>query len=116
MGFGHRVYRARDPRADALKAAVSAMPRSAGRLQVAEEVEREILKALAVKKPGRTLETNVEYYTALLLEAIGFDRSAFTAVFACGRMAGWIAHAQEQLATRRIVRPKSVYVGPGLAA
>ena len=116
MGFGHRVYRARDPRADALKAAVSALPISAGRLRIAEEVEQEILKALVVKKPGRILETNVEYYTALLLEAVGFERSAFTAIFACGRMAGWIAHAQEQLSTRRIVRPKSIYVGPALAA
>lgn len=116
MGFGHRVYRARDPRADALKAAVAALPKSEGRLRVAEGVEQEILKALAIKKPGRALQTNVEYYTALLLEAIGFERSAFTAVFACGRMAGWIAHAQEQLETRRIVRPKSVYIGPALAA
>lgn len=116
MGFGHRVYRARDPRADALKTAVAALPKSTGRLEIAEQVELEILRALAIKKPGRALETNVEYYTALLLEAIGFDRSAFTAVFACGRMAGWVAHAQEQLETRRIVRPKSVYIGPGLAA
>lgn len=116
MGFGHRVYRARDPRADALKRTVSHLPKTAGRLQIAEDVEQEILKALAIKKPGRTLETNVEYYTALLLEAIGFERTAFTAVFACGRMAGWVAHAQEQLATKRIVRPKSVYIGPSLAA
>ncbi|MDJ0922216.1 MAG: citrate synthase/methylcitrate synthase [Henriciella sp.] len=112
MGFGHRIYRVRDPRADALKAAASELPQSAGRLQLAQDIETEILTKLAQKKPNRKLETNVEYYTAILLEALGVPRSAFTCVFACARAAGWIAHAQEQLETKRIVRPASEYVGP----
>ncbi|MEO0551218.1 MAG: citrate synthase/methylcitrate synthase [Pseudomonadota bacterium] len=112
MGFGHRIYRVRDPRADALKAAASQLPQSAGRLQLAQDIETEILARLAEKKPDRKLETNVEYYTAILLEALGVPRSAFTCVFACARAAGWVAHAQEQLATKRIVRPASEYIGP----
>lgn len=112
MGFGHRIYRVRDPRADALKAAASKLPQSAGRLQLAQDIETEILANLARKKPDRKLETNVEYYTAILLEALGLPRSAFTCVFACARAAGWVAHAQEQLETKRIVRPASEYIGP----
>ena len=112
MGFGHRIYRVRDPRADALKAAASKLPQSAGRLQLAQDIETQILASLAEKKPDRKLETNVEYYTAILLEALGIPREAFTCVFACARAAGWVAHAQEQLATKRIIRPASIYVGP----
>ncbi|MET0182534.1 MAG: citrate synthase/methylcitrate synthase [Caulobacterales bacterium] len=112
MGFGHRVYRVRDPRADALKRAVSRLPKTAGRLRVAEEIEGAALKRLAAKYPARTLETNVEFYTALLLEALEMPRDSFTCVFACGRLAGWIAHAREQIATRRLIRPMSVYLGP----
>lgn len=112
MGFGHRVYRTRDPRADALKRAATSLPQSKGRLALAQTIETEILDKLEAAKPDRRLETNVEYYTAILLEALGFDRTAFTSVFGCARIAGWVAHAQEQLATRRIVRPSSVYVGP----
>ncbi len=116
MGFGHRVYKVRDPRADALKAAMHGLPRSDGRLHLAEAIEHVILSRLAIEKPERNLETNVEYYTAILLEALAIPRTEFTCVFACARSAGWIAHAQEQLATRRIVRPKSIYIGPGLVA
>jgi len=112
MGFGHRVYRVRDPRADALKLALGRMKKNVGRLAFAEEIETKVLSRLASRYPARTLETNVEYYTALLLEALAIPRSVFTCIFGCGRMAGWIAHAQEQLATSRLVRPKSVYVGP----
>ncbi|TNE41389.1 MAG: citrate synthase/methylcitrate synthase, partial [Alphaproteobacteria bacterium] len=112
MGFGHRVYRARDPRADALKLAAARLPRSTGRLALAEAIETTILTRLAAEKPDRKLDTNVEYYTAILLEALGFDRAFFTCVFAAARAAGWIAHAQEQLLTRRIIRPQSIYVGP----
>ncbi|MEO0982901.1 MAG: citrate synthase/methylcitrate synthase [Pseudomonadota bacterium] len=115
MGFGHRIYRVRDPRADALKTAILKLPKSAGRLDLAERIETEILAGLAAKKPDRKLETNVEYYTAILLEALDVPREVFTCVFACARAAGWIAHAREQLATRRIVRPNSVYVGPRAA-
>jgi citrate synthase len=116
MGFGHRIYRVRDPRADALKAAVrrldlasSARP---GRLALAEAVEAAALAILKDHKPGRPLDTNVEFYTALLLEALGLPPAAFTRVFAMGRSAGWIAHAREQLAGGRLIRPQSHYVGP----
>ena len=116
MGFGHRIYRVRDPRADALKAAVrrlglasSARP---GRLALAEAVEAAALAILRDRKPDRPLDTNVEFYTALLLEALGLPPAAFTCVFAMGRSAGWIAHAREQLAGGRLIRPQSHYIGP----
>ncbi len=116
MGFGHRVYRVRDPRADALKTVVHALARSSerasGRLYLAEQVEAAALAILARRKPERSLQTNVELYTALLLEALAFPPDSFTCVFAMGRVAGWIAHAREQLAGGRLVRPKSRYVGP----
>lgn len=116
MGFGHRIYRVRDPRADALKAALQRLGRlgtvDAGRLALAATVEATALRALKQHKPDRPLDTNVEFYTALLLEALGFPRDTFTAVFAAGRVGGWIAHAKEQAATGRLIRPKSRYVGP----
>ena len=114
MGFGHRIYRVRDPRADALKAAVGRLPAGSnpGRLALAEAVEAAALVELKRRKPGRALDTNVEFYTALLLEGLGFPPDAFTCVFAMGRVAGWIAHAREQRATGRLIRPQSVYVGP----
>ena len=112
MGFGHRIYRVRDPRADALKRAVGALEPNSGRLAYAEAVERAALDILQDRKPGRSLQTNVEFYTALLLEALTFPPDAFTAVFAMGRMMGWIAHAREQAASGRLIRPQSLYVGP----
>ena len=116
MGFGHRVYRVRDPRADALKGAVRMLAASGAidpaRLALAEAVEEAALKQLRLRKPGRALDTNVEFYTALLLEALGFPREAFTAVFAMWRVAGWVAHAKEQALNGRLIRPMSVYVGP----
>jgi citrate synthase len=130
MGFGHRIYRVRDPRADVLAAQLAklgeagpagpsqdagAIPdpgdRSA-RLAFARKVEARALAALAAHKPERPLDTNVEFYTALLLDAVGIPRDAFTAVFAMGRVAGWTAHAAEQVGTGRIIRPQSRYVGP----
>ncbi|MBU1303948.1 MAG: citrate synthase/methylcitrate synthase [Alphaproteobacteria bacterium] len=116
MGFGHRVYRVRDPRADALKGAVRLLAGSGAidpkRLALAESVEAAALAILRERKPDRALDTNVEFYTALLLEALGFPRDAFTCVFAMGRVGGWIAHAREQAETGRLIRPMSVYVGP----
>jgi len=116
MGFGHRIYRVRDPRADALNAAIARLQNSASvdldRLALAARVESAALAALKHHKPGRPLLTNVEFYTALLLEALGFPRDTFTAVFATGRIGGWIAHCREQEANGRLIRPKSVYVGP----
>jgi len=119
MGFGHRIYRVRDPRVDALKQALARLGAAgdgdAGRLALAETVEREALALLRRAKPGRALETNVEFYTALLLEALGFPREAFTGVFAAGRVGGWIAHAHEQVEKGRLIRPQSRYVGPRAA-
>jgi len=116
MGFGHRVYRVRDPRADALKEAVQRLARTgqvdANRLRLAEAVEAAALDLLARKKPNRSLQTNTEFYTALLLEALGLPREAFTCIFAAGRAAGWIAHAREQMLNGRLIRPQSRYVGP----
>lgn len=116
MGFGHRIYRVRDPRADALKAALGQLTAASGeisgRLALAEAVEQAALTALRVAKPGRRLDTNVEFYTALLLEALGIPREAFTCLFAMGRIGGWIAHAREQALTGRLIRPASRYIGP----
>ena len=113
MGFGHRIYRVRDPRADALKAATLKLGGAAGgRFALAEAVEAAALAVLKERKPSRPLDVNVEFYTALLLEAVGFPPDAFTCVFAMARMAGWIAHAREQALTGRLIRPKSRYLGP----
>ncbi|TPI17422.1 citrate synthase/methylcitrate synthase [Mesorhizobium sp. B4-1-1] len=115
MGFGHRIYRVRDPRADALKAVVRQLGsrnETGSRLAFAETVEQAALEVLRIAKPQRSIQTNVEFYTALLLEAVGFPEEAFSNVFAAGRVAGWIAHAREQQATGRLIRPQSRYVGP----
>jgi citrate synthase len=116
MGFGHRVYRVRDPRADALKGAlkplIDAGQVDAKKLRLAQSVEAAALAILRERKPDRPLDVNVEFYTALLLDALGFSREAFTGVFAIGRMVGWIAHAREQTLEGRLIRPRSVYVGP----
>lgn len=116
MGFGHRVYRVRDPRADAIKQTIQSLAKAGQidpkRLRLAEAVETAALELLARKKPDRPLQTNLEFYTALLLEALGFPREAFTCVFAAGRAGGWIAHAREQALNGRLIRPQSRYVGP----
>jgi citrate synthase len=112
MGFGHRVFRIRDPRADVLRAAVAALNKHAGRLAFASEVETKVLVALARHKPGRSLQSNIEMNAALLLDAVGVPRDAFTQVFAIARSAGWLANALEQQKTGRMIRPASNYVGP----
>jgi citrate synthase len=116
MGFGHRIYRVRDPRADALKAALRVLGQSGGgdgvRLALAEAVEAAALAILRQAKPDRPLDVNVEFYTALLLEALAFPPDAFTCVFAMSRTAGWIAHAREQALQGRLIRPQSRYIGP----
>jgi len=116
MGFGHRVYRVRDPRADALKAALQRLRPTTGRLAFAELVERRALALLRLRKRTRAIDTNVEFYTALLLDALGVPRDAMVSAFAMGRVAGWIAHALEQQRTGRIIRPASRYIGPEPAA
>ncbi len=112
MGFGHRVYRVRDPRADVLKAVVTGLRGETNRIRFAEQVEATAIRLLARRKQGRGLDTNVEFYTALLLEALALPRALFTTVFAVGRVGGWAAHVLEQEESRRIIRPQSHYAGP----
>jgi citrate synthase len=112
MGFGHRVFRIRDPRADALRDALATLDPDSGRLSLAALVETRALAALVRHKPGRSLQSNIEMNAALLLEAVGVPRDAFTQVFAIARCAGWLANAMEQQKTGRMIRPASHYVGP----
>jgi citrate synthase len=112
MGFGHRIYKVRDPRADVLKAAIERLASDGADLPFASEVEGYIRQALRREKPDRPLETNVEFFTAILLDALGIPRQAFTPIFAVARSAGWTAHAREQQRTGRLIRPSSSYVGP----
>ncbi|MDA0341871.1 MAG: citrate synthase/methylcitrate synthase [Proteobacteria bacterium] len=113
MGSGHRIYRSRDPRADVLKSALARFgARDDNRIAFAEQVERTARDTLARRYPDRRLDTNVEFYTALLLEAVGMDRRFFTPLFAAGRVLGWTAHVMEQQQGGRLIRPLSRYVGP----
>ena len=115
MGFGHRVYKVRDPRADVLNAAAEqffAQGDGADLYALARHVEAEALRLLDVYKPGRNLQTNVEYYTALLLHGLGFSTALFSPTFAVARAAGWTAHALEHRRDAgRIIRPLSAYTG-----
>jgi citrate synthase len=112
MGFGHRVFHGNDPRAEAMRRSMQAMGPDAGRLAFADRLEKAVAVAIDRVKPGRTLPPNVEIMAALLLDAVGIPREAFTLVFAVGRSAGWLAHAMEQQKTGRMIRPTSAYVGP----
>lgn len=112
MGMGHRVYRVRDPRAAVLERALAALPGPGGRRALAAVVEREAAAVLDRAHPGRRLRANVELGTAVLLDALGLPRAAFTPIFACSRVAGWLAHAAEQRRTGRLLRPRLAYVGP----
>ena len=115
MGFGHRVYRVRDPRADVLAAAAEQFYATGGdrRLyDLARSVEATALRLLRERKPGRRLDTNVEFYTALLLHGIGLPVELFTPTFAVGRVLGWSAHCLEQQREGRLIRPQSAYIGP----
>jgi citrate synthase len=115
MGFGHRVYKVRDPRADVLARAAERMYTRAGDMSLytlARSVEATALRLLEEYKPGRRLQTNVEFYTALLLHGLGLDVTLFTPAFAISRVSGWIAHALEQRRANRIIRPQSEYIGP----
>ena len=112
MGFGHRVFHGNDPRAEAMRRSMLAMGPQAGRLAFARRLETAVAAAIERVKPGRTLPPNVEIMAALLLDAVGIPREAFTPVFAVGRSAGWLAHAMEQQKTGRMIRPVSAYVGP----
>lgn len=112
IGFGHRVYRTRDPRADVLKGVVGCLRGGANRIDLAEAVEAAILRQLAERYPDRRLDTNVEFYAALVPEAVGLPRELFTLAFAMGRMLGWTAHVFKQEQSGRIIRPASRYTGP----
>src|SRR5712692_9240543 len=116
MGFGHRVYKVRDPRADVLSKVADEMSSAALEdkklFTLARAVEQTILRVLDEVKPGRNLRTNVEFYTALVLQALGLKPGSFVATFACGRVAGWCAHVIEQHAEDHLIRPQSEYVGP----
>ena len=114
MGFGHRVYRVRDPRADVLAAAAENLFATDGEgelYDLALQVEKTALRLLEEHRPGRNLQTNVEFYTALLLHGLGLPTDLFTPTFAVGRVAGWTAHCLEQQAEDRLIRPQSEYVG-----
>ena len=115
MGFGHRVYRVRDPRADVLaQAAERFYSRGGDRslYDLARSVETTALRLLRERKPDRRLDTNVEFYTALLLHGLGLPTELFTPTFAIGRVLGWAAHCLEQLREGRLIRPQSAYIGP----
>ena len=111
MGFGHRVYRTRDPRADILKGVARTHHADRARLTLAERVEDTVLSVLRERYPERDLDTNVEFWTALALESIGLPRNLFTPLFAMGRVLGWCAHIREEEAAGRLIRPSSHYVG-----
>jgi len=110
MGFGHRVYRTEDPRAMSLRRI--AIENGAGRTELALAVEQTALEVLAETKPTRVLRTNVEFWTAVTLDACGIPRELFTPTFAVGRVVGWGAHVVEQAGDNRLIRPTVDYVGP----
>lgn len=117
MGMGHRVYRVRDPRAEALEATLRELANDTqeskvlARLELARTVEREAEALLAERHADRRLRANVEFFTAVLLDALGVPRECFGALFACSRAAGWCAHVAEQRRYGRLIRPSSSYVG-----
>jgi citrate synthase len=110
MGFGHRVYRAEDPRSRILKRTAKEL--EAPQVEVAEDLERVALKALQERYPERVLATNVEYYSAIVLDVAEIPPPLAPAMFACSRVAGWSAHILEQKRTGRLFRPSARYVGP----
>ena len=110
MGFGHRIYRAEDPRSRILKRTAKEL--GSPQVEVAEELEQVALKALQERHPERVLATNVEYYSAIVLDVAEIPPPLAPAMFACSRVAGWSAHILEQKRTGRLFRPSAVYVGP----
>ena len=114
MGFGHRVYKVRDPRAEVLGGAATRLFERGGDTRLYDDamvVEKVILHVLHETKPDRRLETNVEFYTALLLHGVGLDTALFSPTFAVSRAGGWTAHVLEQFGENRLIRPASLYVG-----
>jgi citrate synthase len=111
MGFGHRVYRAEDPRARTLRRTAKEL--SAPRYAVAAALEEAALTELHTRRPDRVLATNVEYWAAIMLDFAQVPANMFTSLFTCARTAGWCAHILEQKRTGKLVRPSALYVGPG---
>jgi citrate synthase len=109
MGFGHRIYRAEDPRARVLRRLAERL--ASPRLEVARELERAALTALEEHKPDRVLATNVEFWSAVVLDHAQVPQDLFTPLFVCARTAGWSAHILEQQRTGRLIRPAALYVG-----
>jgi citrate synthase len=109
MGFGHRVYRAEDPRARILRRAAREL--GSPRVEVAEALEQSALAALREKSPDRALETNVEFWAAVVLDVAEIPPEMYPAMFGCARVAGWSAHIVEQRRTGRLIRPSARYVG-----
>jgi citrate synthase len=112
MGFGHRVYKTVDPRAEALKAIAQEMAEEEPWFRLALHVEKEAVRLLQEYKPGRQLYANVEFYASAVLKAIGLPKELYTPTFISSRVIGWAAHALEQAAANRIIRPDSRYIGP----
>jgi citrate synthase len=112
MGFGHRVYRAYDPRAAALRKVAEGLEGTAEWLTLAVKAEDIILRLFEELKPGRVIKTNVEYYTAAVLQGVGLPPDLFPAAFAVARHAGWTAHVLEQAGDNRLIRPDVHYIGP----
>jgi len=110
MGFGHRIYRAEDPRARVLRR--TARELGSPRFEAAEEVERAALAELRARRPDRVLATNVEFWSAVVLDMAAVPPDMFTSMFTCARVAGWAAHILEQKREGRLVRPTAHYVGP----
>jgi citrate synthase len=110
MGFGHRVYRAEDPRARVLRR--TARELGAPRYEVAEALEKAALEELRERRPDRVLETNVEFWAAIVLDFAEIPAHMFTSMFTCARTGGWSAHILEQKQTGRLIRPSAVYTGP----
>jgi citrate synthase len=110
MGFGHRVYRAEDPRARLLRRTAKEL--ESARFDVAEDLERVALEELRQRKPDRVLATNVEFWSAVVLDVAEIPPALTPAMFACARVAGWSAHILEQKRTGRLIRPSAKYVGP----
>ena len=111
MGFGHRVYRAYDPRAAALREVAEQMSAIADWLELAVAVEDVALRVLEERYPDRPLKTNVEYYTAAVLQGVGLPPDLFPATFAMARTAGWTAHSIEQSGVDKLIRPDVIYTG-----
>src|ERR671923_2785968 len=114
MGFGHRVYRAEDPRARVLRRTARVI--GAPRVEVAEALEEAALAELEARKPDRVLATNVEFWSAVVLDFADVPPELFTPMFSCARVGGWAAHILEQKREGRLIRPTARYVGPGARA